>query len=202
MRHHFHHCPYLRVLAVAAEELSGERHGGRAVLEELCEARHLARCVGLVECGVLSLPEKRRLLVSRATRLREEEPRPAPLAGPDDERRDALEMLREGLEAERDEIVARNRRLEAEGAFLDDAGGQAEGEAELADAGVTPHLDATLRELDTERLDLLDRALHAIPGRDYGLCAACGGWVELERLRRVPDTRVCGGCAKAAGPVA
>ena len=67
MRHHFHRCGNLRVLTLEARDLSHARRGGAQVLEELCEARRLAPCVGLVECDVLSPAQKRDLLVARVT---------------------------------------------------------------------------------------------------------------------------------------
>ena len=76
MRHHFHRCMNLRVVSVRASELHGARHGGGVVLEELCEAKSLTRCVGLADCDILTAGQKQELLVERATRIREEEGRP------------------------------------------------------------------------------------------------------------------------------
>ena len=73
MRHHFHRCGHLRVIDLDARDLSRARKGGKQILDELCEAKHFAPCVGLAECDVLSAGQKRELLVTRATRLREEE---------------------------------------------------------------------------------------------------------------------------------
>ena len=72
MRQHFHRCPNLRVVSVAAEDLGPNRGRGSAVLDELCAARKLTRCVGLAECDELPPAQKRELLVARVTRLREE----------------------------------------------------------------------------------------------------------------------------------
>ena len=68
MRHHFYRCGHLRVLSLDASDLSGARKGGGPILEELCEARRLSPCVGLVDCDVLALARRRRLLAQRATR--------------------------------------------------------------------------------------------------------------------------------------
>jgi hypothetical protein len=73
MRQHFHRCGYLRVIALDASDMSKDRSGGGPILDELCEARRLTRCVGLGECDVLSDAQKRDLLVTRVTRMREEE---------------------------------------------------------------------------------------------------------------------------------
>ena len=71
MRHHFHRCGHLRVVTIDASDLSQARRGGSFVVEELCEARKLAPCVGLAECDILAPAQKRDLLGARATRLRD-----------------------------------------------------------------------------------------------------------------------------------
>ena len=50
MRHQFHRCANLRVIEVRASDLSHARKGGRGVVAELCNAKQLAPCLGLVEC--------------------------------------------------------------------------------------------------------------------------------------------------------
>ena len=52
MRHHFHRCAHLRVIQVKGADLGGLRKGGGQILDELCEARKLAPCLGLAECDV------------------------------------------------------------------------------------------------------------------------------------------------------
>jgi hypothetical protein len=52
MRHHFHCCAHVRVLEVDASEFSHNRNGGAQILEAFCDAKRLARCVGLAECDV------------------------------------------------------------------------------------------------------------------------------------------------------
>jgi RNA polymerase-binding transcription factor DksA len=42
--------------------------------------------------------------------------------------------------------------------------------------------------LTVRRLDSIDRALDAMVLGNYGLCAACGAAIEVERLRLVPET--------------
>jgi hypothetical protein len=51
MLHHFHRCAHL-MLEVDASEFSHNRKGGAQILEEFCDAKRLARCVGLAECDV------------------------------------------------------------------------------------------------------------------------------------------------------
>ena len=203
MRHHFHRCGHLRVIDLDARDLSRARKGGKQILDELCEAKHFAPCVGLAECDVLSAGQKRDLLVARATWLREEEGGVSTLADADDPRAAELAELRQALLEERDAIAQENRRRAAE------AGGglrrnprpiSLSEERELAGAGVSVVLDDDLRALRTARLDALDRALDALARGRYGVCVRCGGGVEVTRLREAPDSLVCTPCAQLALP--
>jgi RNA polymerase-binding transcription factor DksA len=204
MRHHFHRCGYLRVLEVDASDLSHARKGGGQILDELCDAKRLAPCVGLADCDVLSAGQKRELLAARATHLRREEGGASSLADAEDPRAAELADLRAELLEERNAIAQENRDRAAE------AGGalrrnprplsRAE-EHELARAGVSVVFDDDLRALRTARLDAIDRALDALARRRFGDCARCGGPIELERLREAPDTAVCVTCARTALPV-
>jgi RNA polymerase-binding transcription factor DksA len=203
MRQHFHRCGYLRVIAVDASELGRPRKGGSRILEELCQARGLARCVGLAECEVLAPAQKRELLAARATRLREQEGGWSPLADLPDPRASELRELRGELLEEREQIVAENRRrvLEAAAALQRNPRplGRAE-QPELEAAGISVFQDEALRELRAARLDAIDRGLEALAGRSYGDCARCGRPIEVARLRIAPDTVVCMACAQEALP--
>lgn len=203
MRQHFHRCGHLRVIALDASDASQARKGGSQILEELCEAKRLARCVGLADCDVLSLKQKRDLLVVRATRLREEEGGASPLADAPDPRAAELEGLRRELAEEYARIVEGNRRRRAEaGAALRRnprplSGAQ---ESDLAGAGVSALEDQELRELRTARLDALERGIDALARGGRRACARCSRPIEIERLRATPDTAVCEPCARAAFP--
>ena len=205
MRHHFHRCGYLRVIEVDASDLSQARKGGKQILEELCEAKRLAPCVGLAECDVLSSGQKRDLLAVRATRLREREGGTSLLADAKagDPRTAELEDLRLALLEERNEIAQENRRRAAE------AGGALQRnprplshaqERELAGAGLSVVQGDELRELRATRLDALDRALDALAHGRFGNCVRCRGAIEVARLREAPDTAVCAACALAVRP--
>jgi hypothetical protein len=178
MRHQYHHCAHLRVVRLDASDLSHARKGGSVVLEELCEAKQLAPCVGLLECDVLPLGPKQELLLASARRLRSETGESA-LSGVSELRRRELEALRSELIGERKRIaLGWMERL-----------GKVRSETELA------------RQLGpTWRVEAIDRALDAMEAGPYGFCAACGGSIEMERLRLVPDTQVCVGCAGRAAP--
>ncbi|HXK23183.1 MAG TPA: TraR/DksA C4-type zinc finger protein [Myxococcota bacterium] len=205
MRRHFHRCGYLRVLELDVRERSGARKGGRQILEELCDAKRLAPCVGLADCDVLSAAQKRDLLTMRATSLRREEGGRSSLADAPDPRADALEGLRRNLLEERNAIAQENRRRAAE------AGGALQRnprplspteEHELRAAGVSVVYDDDLRELRAGRLDAIDRALDVLSHERFGDCARCGEPIEIARLREAPDTHVCQACARVALPEA
>lgn len=203
MRHHFHRCSHLRVIALDAADLSQVRKGGSQILEELCDARRLARCVGLADCDVLTPAQKRELLGARATRLREEEGGVSPLADAPDSRAAELRALGRELLDEHEQIVEDNRRRRAEAAAATQRNPRPLGRAEdpeLPDAGISVFLDDELRELRTARLDAIERALDAIARGDFGRCARCERPIGVERLRLAPDTVVCDACAREALP--
>ncbi len=73
MRHHFHRCPNLRVVTADASDLGGGKRHGSVALDELCDAKRLTPCLGLIECDILAPSQKRTLLVTRATQMRTED---------------------------------------------------------------------------------------------------------------------------------
>lgn len=194
MRQQFHRCRSLRFVEVDASELLHRRGAGRIVIEELCEAKHLAPCVGLEDCDVLTPGQKRDLLVTRATRIRDEAG-PRELAGERSPRAVELEGLKRDLLRDRDAIVAANNELEDEMRQMLGSGEDRE----------QPGFEAQLRfrealdRLMVRRLDALDAALDALRAGEYGRCGACGSDIEVDRLRAALGTRVCGRCAQAAG---
>lgn len=203
MRHHFHRCTHLRTISVAASELHGARRGASVILEELCDARKLTPCVGLAECDVLTAGQKQDLLVDRATRMRKQEGRPTELSGLPRERAAQFDRIREELVQERTAIVEENLRLEAEIAAAEDrelVAGRGQQE-DLEGAGLSLQPDPAASELQTDRLDEIDRILEAMEDRLYGSCVLCGADIEIERLLLVPQTHVCDWCAREApGP--
>ena len=200
MRHHFYRCGHLRVLSVDASDLSGDRKGGGPILEELCDARWLSPCVGLVDCDVLALGQKRRLLAQRATREPEDAEAASLFADGDTVRARELDQLRLELQEERAQIVDENRRIAAELAAALDARAEAglSEQSELARGGISIRLDDELRAFRSARLDAIDSAVEAIGRGGYGECLRCAAPIDLERLRTSPETRVCAKCAEPA----
>ena len=88
----------------------------------------------------------------------------------------------------------RQRALAAEHELL------AEREADWEDAAATVAAVSVLESLsESERSGLarVQTALERIERGTYDECAVCHGAIEGERLRAVPDTDRCGGCAAA-----
>ena len=199
MRHHFHRCPNLRVVTADASDLNGGRRKGSVALDELCEAKRLAPCLGLVECDVLTPPQKRTLLVARATQLREEDGGGSELAGGARSEEAFFRELRDELVAERARIVNENQRIETEVASLLDVGrdGNAD-EADRGDAAAALRFDDALERLSVQRLDAIDRALDAMTRGVFGSCARCGDRIERDRLRAMPDAALCIECSRDA----
>lgn len=203
MRHHFHRCGHLRLLELDAADVSRVRKGGAQIIEELCDAKRLARCVGLAECDVLTPAQKRELLAARATRLREEEPAPSWLGEAPEPRAAELAALRGQLEDDYQAIVAENRagKLDAAGALRRNPRPLPPGQdAELAAAGMSVFLGDELRELRMARLDAIERAIDAIDRGRYGDCARCGQAIDTGRLRETPGTVVCEACERVLWP--
>lgn len=197
MRQHFHRCSNLRVVSIEASEIAGNRKGGSAILDELCEAKGLARCVGLADCDVLTYGQKRELLVARVTELRARMGGATAIGDVGGARGREIEDLARELQDERAEILAANQRLLAEATAAFDARpddapfGTPE---DLARPDLAMHSPA----LRTARIDAIDRALEAMGEGPYGVCARCARLIDLDRLRGAPDTHVCGECARAA----
>jgi len=197
MRQHFHRCQSLRVISVDSSELSGERKGASTVLDELCEVRNLARCVGLVDCDVLTDGQKRELLVARVTHLREEGGGATALGDLGGERGLEIQRLATELREERDQILADNRRRLAEATAAADSRADDTPLARPQEL-FSPDLRPEVPDLRTARLDAIDRAHEEMAHGSYGVCARCAALIEIERLRAAPDSHVCGSCAKEA----
>jgi len=201
MRQHFQRCGYLRVIALEASDLSRDRGGAGAVLEELCEARRLTRCVGLEECDALSDAQKRNLLVTRVTHMRREEGGVTRLGDAPRPRAAMLRELRQELLEERARIVEETRRVAAEEAaalYSRELASPSEVAEEFATAGISLCGDDSLRELRMARREAIDRALKSLDAGDSAICACCRRPIEVPQLRAAPDTRVCAACAREA----
>ena len=66
---------------------------------------------------------------------------------------------------------------------------------DTAAAGSAAALLDSLGETARRSLLRVDAALDRIQQGGYGSCATCGEIIDAERLRAVPDTDQCGGCA-------
>lgn len=118
--------------------------------------------------------------------------------------RDAgLDLVVEGLRAERARITLRLDDLHAEEHAL--TAGVQEQPMDSSDAGTELRqirLDQELEGMAARRLEAIDRALdHAAQGR-LSVCDNCGGNIPVTRLRAVPGTTLCVSCAsdRESGP--
>ena len=51
-----------------------------------------------------------------------------------------------------------------------------------------------------QRLKQLRARLRDIDLMSYGVCGRCGGGIEIDRLKAVPDASICMGCARMLNP--
>ena len=68
---------------------------------------------------------------------------------------------------------------------------------DAAAASTTASVLESLSEEERRALARVEASLERIERGKYDECAVCGGTIEEERLRAVPDTDRCGGCAPA-----
>ncbi len=58
---------------------------------------------------------------------------------------------------------------------------------------------SVLPELTRRELDEIEAALRRIDDGSFGRCEACGGPMGLQRLRAIPDARLCLSCSGERG---
>ncbi len=113
---------------------------------------------------------------------------------------DELQRLVDELRRERDAIAARlDRYHDLERNLATHAGREpldfSDAGSDLTELRVTESLDA----LASRRLAALDHALDRAARGVLGVCEDCGGAIVPARLRALPGTAVCVGCARAKG---
>ena len=87
----------------------------------------------------------------------------------------------------------------AEGAkpvALDGSMGRVNRMGAMLQQGTSEHLQGhTIQRLKQMRTRLRD-----IDSISYGVCGRCGGDIEIDRLKAVPDASICMGCARMLNP--
>jgi DnaK suppressor protein len=115
-------------------------------------------------------------------------------------------MTKSERDSYRRRLLALRQRLTSSVSHLADEASKAEGESNLshvpihmADLGSDAYeQDTTLNLLSTERLLLgeITLALRRLDEGTFGLCEECKEPILKERLRELPYTRYCVGCAR------
>lgn len=92
------------------------------------------------------------------------------------------------------------RLLEEENAATDSlkaiAPDKAIGRLSRIDAMQMQEVAKEAQRLRGQRMHELREALKRMDSGDYGICSACGEWMDYERLEARPETRMCGACAR------
>lgn len=101
------------------------------------------------------------------------------------------EMLKERLEAKRDELTGRLERITANVRRSLDADSE-ERAKELADSEVVDALGNEARE----ELVKISVALSRMDSGDYGVCTECGGPIATKRMDAYPYADECIDCAE------
>ncbi len=107
--------------------------------------------------------------------------------------------MRERLNAERADALARIAVLEADFARLVEAGDRTNIDDEHDPEGTTIAFEraqlAALLDQSQARVGDLDRALESLSGDSYGVCESCGQPIPEGRLLARPSARTCVACA-------
>lgn len=105
-----------------------------------------------------------------------------------------LQELSELLLRRRAEVFNEVRRAEADLEQIA-ASPEIEPEEKASDEN-TAGLLSRLDERGKRKIEEIDAALRRMEERHYGSCAACAQPIELARLRALPATTLCAGCAR------
>ncbi len=104
------------------------------------------------------------------------------------------------LELEREQTLSRIRALAADFDVIVAASMDANSDDEHDPEGATIAFErertAALQGEAKAHLGDVDRALARVATGEYGLCRSCGRPIATERLRALPVTEVCIGCAR------
>jgi RNA polymerase-binding protein DksA len=103
------------------------------------------------------------------------------------------------LETFRRDLIERGRSMvrRRKQALADEEQLLTEREPDWEDQAADESAAAVLDRLgETERTELarIKASLERIDRGTYGACTACGGWIDLARLRAVPEADRCAGC--------
>jgi DnaK suppressor protein len=101
-------------------------------------------------------------------------------------------VFRERLLLKKREILEAYNKNKAYGKEADEEGAQ--DIADKASSSYAKEFLFSLSNTEREMLQLVDEALVRIGARRFGLCAACGGEMNMKRLEAVPWAGLCLPC--------
>jgi DnaK suppressor protein len=113
--------------------------------------------------------------------------------------RTQLELIRAGLEEERDSL---RRQLKEHGATVEGDVVEVDVNEGFADsAQATAERSQLLSMVDQlkDHYDEVVTALHRFEAGTYGKCERCGNEIPMERLEAIPAARLCVACKQATG---
>lgn len=115
-------------------------------------------------------------------------------------RQPSQRKVRERIRRERDHAINQLRDLgvspEARGEMPRGAGDHPRDEGDQAQHSERQDLGFMTRERIADRINRLTRALERIDDGTYGKCDVCGGEIEPERLRALPEAVTCLSCQR------
>ncbi len=104
-----------------------------------------------------------------------------------------VKQLKETLLKNRRNIFQRLKRLESNWVALQEREIEAEEEAQKAD--LTSLYDQ-LDQRDIEQIERIDLALYKMETGKFGICEGCGNPISWERVKVLPETRLCRKCKR------
>jgi len=110
-----------------------------------------------------------------------------------------LDAIRQQLEADLKDVLSKHGRISD---HLRNADRELPADwSDMAQFVENDEVLEVLEERTRDRIAHLIRALRRIEHGTYSQCASCGGEISLERLRLLPTTVLCAGCAGVGAEV-
>lgn len=110
---------------------------------------------------------------------------------------DILDSIRQHLEEEKTQVVARRAKLSLQDPYADPdrVNDNAASDTEASEESNHDRNVALVEELNT-RVQSIDEALVRIGRGSYGYCEVCGTMIDTDRLSVIPTATLCLDCEK------